>query len=321
MASPPSRATSPLALAAKLSIFGRKLVAWPINGVLPVYPTAYRSPALVLAAALSIVRAIPARPGSWSICSPIGIRPPGRSHRFRPRLPPSPAPRQALPAQPHRPLSAGGWRPRIDSHRSLIALRVSGARAALGQVGTEARARSQCRPCLWAAGRLRRAPRARPRVPLAFWRRCSARFGASQPRAFVMIISPANPLTLQDCSSACMRRVLPRRTAAHAVCWTRSAPNWARCSRSGVRHPFRQPSERWPPQQRLEAGQVEVALAEVMRIPGHDNAADWIQKARIYVAARGALDTIETAALLEPRAAPAPQPRPVAPAPPGRGPG
>ena len=40
-------------------------------------------------------------------------------------------------------------------------------------------------------------------------------------------------------------------------------------------------------------------------MPGRDNAADWIAKARRYVAARQALDTIETAALLEPRTAPA----------------
>jgi hypothetical protein len=72
--------------------------------------------------------------------------------------------------------------------------------------------------------------------------------------------------------------------------------------------------------QRLEAGQVEVALAEVMRIPGRDTAADWIRKARLYVAAREALDTIETAALLEPRTAqpaparPAPAPQPARPA-------
>lgn len=54
--------------------------------------------------------------------------------------------------------------------------------------------------------------------------------------------------------------------------------------------------------ERLEAGEVEVALAEVLRTPGRENAADWIAKARRYVAARNALDTIETAALLEPRA-------------------
>ena len=52
---------------------------------------------------------------------------------------------------------------------------------------------------------------------------------------------------------------------------------------------------------RLESGQVDVALAEVMRMPGHENAQGWIDAARRYVAARRALDTIETAALLDPR--------------------
>src|SRR5204863_39080 len=46
--------------------------------------------------------------------------------------------------------------------------------------------------------------------------------------------------------------------------------------------------------QRLDAGQVDVALAEVSRIPGNATASDWIRKARLYVAARAALDTIET---------------------------
>ena len=57
---------------------------------------------------------------------------------------------------------------------------------------------------------------------------------------------------------------------------------------------------------RLESGQVDVALAEVLRMPGRENAEAWINAARRYVAARRALDTIETAALLEPRNAPPP---------------
>lgn len=56
----------------------------------------------------------------------------------------------------------------------------------------------------------------------------------------------------------------------------------------------------------LEAGQVDVALLEVLRMPGRDKAADWIAKARRYVAARRALDAIETAALLDPRTPPQP---------------
>ena len=50
----------------------------------------------------------------------------------------------------------------------------------------------------------------------------------------------------------------------------------------------------------LEAGQVDVALAEVLRMPGQARARAWVTDAGRYVAARRALDSIETAALLEP---------------------
>ena len=50
--------------------------------------------------------------------------------------------------------------------------------------------------------------------------------------------------------------------------------------------------------QRLQGGDVDQALAETMRLPGAANAADWIQKARRYIAAHRALDEIESAALL-----------------------
>jgi hypothetical protein len=49
----------------------------------------------------------------------------------------------------------------------------------------------------------------------------------------------------------------------------------------------------------LDAGQVDAALAETMRLPGAGKASDWINKARQYVAAHRALDEIETAALIE----------------------
>jgi hypothetical protein len=63
----------------------------------------------------------------------------------------------------------------------------------------------------------------------------------------------------------------------------------------------------------LEAGQVEVALAEVTRLPGSDRAAAWIAKARRYIAARRALDEIETAALLESRPVRQPAAQPIQP--------
>ncbi|QAY76913.1 hypothetical protein [Sphingosinicella sp. BN140058] len=72
----------------------------------------------------------------------------------------------------------------------------------------------------------------------------------------------------------------------------------------------------------LEGGQVEVALAEVTRLPGRDRAASWVAKARRYLGARRALDEIETAALLETRPAPQvirqPRPQPTPAPPPAR---
>jgi hypothetical protein len=50
--------------------------------------------------------------------------------------------------------------------------------------------------------------------------------------------------------------------------------------------------------QRLSSGDVDQALAETMRLPGAANAADWVDKARRYIAAHRALDEIESAALL-----------------------
>jgi hypothetical protein len=50
--------------------------------------------------------------------------------------------------------------------------------------------------------------------------------------------------------------------------------------------------------QRLASGDVDQALAETMRLPGASNAANWVAKARRYIAAHRALDEIESGALL-----------------------
>jgi hypothetical protein len=49
---------------------------------------------------------------------------------------------------------------------------------------------------------------------------------------------------------------------------------------------------------RLETGEVDLALAETMRLPGAANAGPWIVRARRYIAAHRALDEIESGALL-----------------------
>jgi hypothetical protein len=139
------------------------------------------------------------------------------------------------------------------------------------------------------------------------------RFGTSQPRAVGMIILAArNPVTLQELQLG-LQDAGPRLigTPPDAGWWTAFKAELGGLITVRRRDtPSPEPTERLRrATQRLEAGQVEVALAEVMRIPGRDNAADWVRRARLYVAARDALDTIETAALLEPRT---PQPAPAA---------
>ena len=54
---------------------------------------------------------------------------------------------------------------------------------------------------------------------------------------------------------------------------------------------------------KLAVGQVDTALAEILRLPGREEAAPWISDARRYIAARNALDRVETIALIEPRIA------------------
>ena len=52
--------------------------------------------------------------------------------------------------------------------------------------------------------------------------------------------------------------------------------------------------------QLVQTGRVEAAIIEVRNMPGAGNASAWLRDAERYVAARRALDLIETAAVLEP---------------------
>jgi hypothetical protein len=142
------------------------------------------------------------------------------------------------------------------------------------------------------------------------------RFGQNQPNAVGRIIFAShNPVTLQDLQLG-LQDAGPRLVgAAPDTGWWESLKaelgSMITVRREGT--PSTEPSERLRrATQRLEAGQVEVALTEVMRIPARDNAADWIRKAQIYLAARDALDRIETAALVEQRPPPAAAPAPAA---------
>lgn len=141
------------------------------------------------------------------------------------------------------------------------------------------------------------------------------RFAATQRPAVATIITVARrPITLEQLQQGLVDVAPVLGTGPPSDSWwtatQRELGSLVTVRRAGT--PSTVPGERLQrARDRLEAGQVDVALAEVLRMPGQARAARWISAARRYVAARRALDAIETAALLDPQrtaTAPAMQP-------------
>jgi hypothetical protein len=144
-----------------------------------------------------------------------------------------------------------------------------------------------------------------------------ARFGAAQPRAVATIIAAGrDPVTLDELKAE-LSELSPNLIVADPgeSWWTsakRELSGLIVVRQQGTPSPA--PTDRLTrAKTQLEAGHVAAAIAEVSRMPGRERAAGWIAHARRYTAARDALDTIETAALLTPHERPVP---PAAPPPP-----
>jgi len=132
------------------------------------------------------------------------------------------------------------------------------------------------------------------------------RFGKTQPQAVAAIISAAQqPVTLSDLQTD-LDAIAPRLAAGggspHEGWWDafrRQLGSLIVVRHAGEVSPL--PADRVERAQRmLEAGQVDAALAEIVRLPDHRAAGKWIGEARRYIISRSALDRIETAALLDP---------------------
>ncbi len=146
------------------------------------------------------------------------------------------------------------------------------------------------------------------------------RFGTARPDAVRTITTvAAEPVTLEDLRST-LDAVGPRLIAGP------TNENWWQGLRREASQlivlrqgptPTSRPADRLErARRRLDTGQVEIALAEVERMPGVASAAAWTDMARRYVDARKALIDLESIAL----EAPLPpqvvaQPAPVSPAP------
>ena len=137
------------------------------------------------------------------------------------------------------------------------------------------------------------------------------RFAETQPQAVATVITEGqNPVTLQELQDE-LKEIGPQLVGPGPdqgwwEAFKSELSGLVTVRKEGT--PSTMPAERLDrAMRRLETGQVDVALAEISRLPGREQAAGWIQKARRYVLARRALDTLETAALLEPRRPPAAQ--------------
>ena len=137
------------------------------------------------------------------------------------------------------------------------------------------------------------------------------RFAATEPQAVATILTGARQeVTVQSLQKGFVEAAPHLGGGGQAQSWWQAfrteMGSLITIRREGT--PSTQPAERLRRAgQALEAGQIEVALLEVLRLPGHERAEPWIAAARRYVAVHRSLDRLETAALLEPRA-PVPAP-------------
>lgn len=153
-----------------------------------------------------------------------------------------------------------------------------------------------------------------------------ARFQTTEPMAVATILDAGrDPVTLEDLRLA-LETLSPKLLVRNSQesWWTglkRELGTLVILRQEGVPSPL--PADRLQRARRLlDAGQVEAAQAEVARLPGAEDAQGWMTAAKRYVAARRALNRIETAALQgraiaiqAPTPTPTPSPAPMAPPP------
>jgi len=210
--------------------------------------------------------------------------------------------------------SPGGATPGDGPERIVIdpeiGRRVAALEARVGQVDTQSRAAvgnaDRAEGLLVAFAARRALDRG---VALGFLEALlRQRFGETQPQAVGMIILAArDPVTLQELQGGLQQLGPQLIGAGPSQSWWGAfrgeLGSLITVRREGT--PSSMPAERLARATRwLESGEVAPALAEIQRMPGAERAADWVVRARRFVSARRALDAIETAALLEPRAEP-----------------
>lgn len=219
--------------------------------------------------------------------------------------------------------------PRIDpavlqTREAALAAQLAALEARTASLGIDAAAAgtqaSRAEAVLTTASARRAVDRGQPLGYLEAQLR--SRFGATQPRAVAVVIDGARqPVTLEDLRQG-LDAIAPDVTTGAGDGWAaslrRELGSLIVLRRAGTPSPL--PADRMARARRLvEAGQVEAARAEVARLPGARDAANWENAAQRYLAVRRALDVLEYVALTAQGPQPVTAPAPVAPATPAEG--
>lgn len=195
----------------------------------------------------------------------------------------------------------------LSAREALLAGRLGSLEERLASVYDDARAasgyatRAESMMVIVATGRA--LDRGRPLEYLET--QLNARFGDTRPDAVRAIVAAAaQPVTLED-----LRVGLD--SAAPMLVAGPAGEDWWQGIRRELsqlviirqgQSPSSRPADRLDrAQRRMDAGQVELALAEVERMPGAASATSWTRAAERYLSARRALLELETVALEAPR--------------------
>ncbi|CAN5261317.1 hypothetical protein BH10PSE13_BH10PSE13_17970 [soil metagenome] len=134
------------------------------------------------------------------------------------------------------------------------------------------------------------------------------RFGDAQPKAVATIVNAAaEPVTLADLRLGLQDVDALTRSQRNSGSWWQAM--WREVGSLAILRRAGAPSPE--PEQRLdrarhavELGQIDAAIAEMSALPPQLRVTRWLELARRYNEAHRALDVIEAAAILEPRAGP-----------------
>lgn len=134
------------------------------------------------------------------------------------------------------------------------------------------------------------------------------RFGDAQPKAVATIVNAAaEPVTLADLRLGLLDIDGVTRDQRNGGSWWQAA--WREIGSLAIVRRAGAPSPE--PEQRLdrarhavELGQIDAAIAEMSALPPQPRITRWLELARRYNEAHRALDVVEAAAILEPRAGP-----------------